>query len=246
MEGHMAKTKPAALSTPTRGQLSGELALGAILAELLGTFILTLVVLNTEGSPIIAALGVLILVLVFSKLSGGHINPAVTVAMWATKQIGWLKALSYLIAQVLGAMLAVVVMNQMIAGAVGPTGEPRQLFTLFNEAIGRGPGEWQPIFGELVGAILFGLGVGAVALGKKEGFEAAFTIGGALLLGLVAAISASYGVLNPAVALGVGGYAAGGIWSFAAYGLAPIVGATIGALLYKLLQSDIALGVKKS
>src|SRR5687768_3175201 len=105
MEGHMAKTKPAALSTPKRGQLSGELVLGALIAELLGTFILTFAVLNTQGNAIIAAITVLILVLMLSKLSGGHINPAVTVGLWATRQISWVKALSYLVAQFLGAML---------------------------------------------------------------------------------------------------------------------------------------------
>lgn len=233
----MAKTNATASK---KVSLGSELALGALVAELVGTFVLTYAVLNTQGNAIIAAVTVLILVLMLAKLSGGHINPAVTISLWATRQISWVKALGYLVAQFLGAMLAVVIASRFIEGVVDPmTGEQMKLFAV------QAKDEWKPFFAELVGAIIFGFGVAAAVLGKKEDFAAAFTIGGALLIGLVVAISGSNGILNPAVALGVGGLDVKHWLGVMAYGLGPVIGAAAGAWLYKLLQSDITLGLKK-
>jgi glycerol uptake facilitator-like aquaporin len=93
----------------------------------------------------------------------------------------------------------------------------------------------------MIGAIILGFGVAAAWIGRKESFEAAFTIGGALLLGLVIGLASSASILNPAVALGVGALDVSKHWlGIVAYGLGPIIGATAGAWLYKLLQSDIA------
>ncbi len=235
----MAKTKAAPVSKTI--SLSGELVLGALIAELIGSFVLAFAVLNTQGNAVIAAITMLILLLMLSRLSGGHINPAVTVSLWATRQIGWIRAVGYLVAQLLGAMLAVVIASRFIdPNAVDPmTGAQMKLFAI------EAKDEWRPFFAELVGAIIFGFGVAAAFLGKKEGFDAAFTVGGALLLGLVIAISGSNGLLNPAVALGVGALDTKHWLGVVAYGAGPLLGASIGALLYKLLQSDIALGVKK-
>jgi glycerol uptake facilitator-like aquaporin len=104
----------------------------------------------------------------------------------------------------------------------------------------RAPGEWKPIFGELVGALLFGFGIASATLYKKVGFDRAFTIAGALLVGLFASLAGSYGVLNPAVATALGGYGQGGLWSFAAYAIAPLVGGALGALLFAFIKKDAA------
>lgn len=231
-----AKTKQTGLSALGSLSFKGELVLGALVAELIGTFVLTFAILNATGNIIIVALSVLVLSLALAKLSGGHVNPATTVALAATKQISVVKAVGYLVAQFLGAMLAVVIATHfMNAEAVANSGA--KVFTLFGPD--RPAGHWKPFFGELVGAIIFGFGVASTYLGKKEGYDAAFTIGGSLLIGLLIATAGSYAVLNPAVALGLGGYAQGGWWSISAYGLAPLIGAAAGAWLYKLLQTDV-------
>lgn len=237
----MAKANAASAAAVTsKLSLGGELVLGSLIAELVGTFILTFAVLNTLGNAVVAAMTVLILVLMLSKLSGGHVNPVVTVSLLVTKQISLVKALGYIVAQFLGAMLAVVVATQFLGNTPDPyTGQAAELFSV---AV---VGEWKPFFGEMVGALLFGFGVAAAVLGKKEGFEAAFTVGGALLLGLIVATSGSSAILNPAVALGLGALDTANIWGIWAYALAPVLGGAVGAMLYKLLQSDIALGVKK-
>jgi glycerol uptake facilitator-like aquaporin len=235
----MPKTKAVVDASSLKRAFSNELLLGALVAELIGTFVLTLAILNTGGNAIVAALAVLILVLVLARLSGGHVNPVVTIAMLVTRQITPVKAAGYLVTQFLGAMLAVVAASQFLAGSTDPYGQPAQLFSVTVL------GDWKPFFAEMVGAIIFGFGVASAVLGKKEGFESAFTIGGALLVGLIIATSGSQALLNPAVALGVGALDTKNLWGFWAYALAPVLGGAVGALLYKLLQSDITLGLKR-
>jgi glycerol uptake facilitator-like aquaporin len=221
----------------TTPKLNASLPLGALVAELVGTFVLTMAVLNTQGNAIVAAVTIIILVLMLSALSGGHINPAITIAMWVTRKMSGLRAIGYLVAQFLGAMLAVVVVSRFLEGAMDPlTGAQAKLFAI------NATDEWKPFFGELVGALLFGFGVAAAVFTKREGFETAFTVGGSLLLGLIVAASGSSAILNPAVALAVGALPTAHWVSIIAYTIGPIVGLSLGALLYKLLQSDIMIG----
>lgn len=225
--------------------LGNELVLGALIAELVGTFILTFAVLNTMGNAIVAALAVLVMVLVMSRVSGGHINPVVTVSLFATKQISLVKAVGYVIAQFLGAMLAVVVATQFLATSPA-TLDPYTQQAAQTPEIFKVPemvGQWRPFFAEMLGATLFSFGVAAAWFGRKEGADKAFTIGGALLLGLIVATSGSSGILNPAVALAVGALdMSKSMWGVWAYLLAPVLGGALGATLYKLVQSDVMMG----
>jgi aquaporin Z len=228
--------KPAA-----KGKLRQELVLGALVAELLGGALLAFAALMTQNNPILGALAVVVGVLVFTQVSGAYLNPVVVVAALAMRQISWVKAVGFIVVQVLGAMLAYVIVSKfMTDGAV---------FTLFTNPNdpqvqagymqAREPGEWKPIWGEFVGAIIFSFGIASAVLGKKVGFDRAFTIGGALLIALIAALAGSSAVLNPAVATALSAFSQGQFWSFAAYAIAPLVGAALGAWLFKLLQTDV-------
>ncbi len=230
------------------GQWSGELMLGALFGEMFGTFVLATAVLITSGSIIIAAITVIIMVMALSRLSGGHLNPGVTLALLATRQISAVRAGGYIVAQLLGAMLALLVVTQFVATgqpdpAMGQTLKVFEAPTLV--------GDWRPFFAEALGAIVFGFGIAASVLNKKEGIDAGFTIGGSLLLGLLLASQASAAILNPAVALGLSAYkvgvegmAAGGWITVWVYALAPILGLAAGAWLYKLLKWDVMSGKK--
>lgn len=87
------------------------------LAELAGTFLAVTTVLfgGAWGSVSGASLVVLILAsffgygiaaALFGRISGGHFNPAVTLAAALSGRIGWLDALCYVIAQVIGGIAA--------------------------------------------------------------------------------------------------------------------------------------------
>ena len=218
------------------GRLGGELVLGALVAEFVGTFVLTVALLNSAGNVIIAGITVMVLVMALSRLSGGHVNPAVTIAMWATRQISAIKAAGFVVAQILGAMLALVVVTQFVhATPMDPT--TGQTLSVFNVA--DVTGQWRPFFAEALGGLVFGLGVAAAVVGRKNSHEAGFIVGGSLLLGLVVASLGSASIINPAVAVGLSAYHWNNLWSVFAYAVGPLVGVTAGAWLYKLLQWDV-------
>jgi len=222
--------------TSLSGRLGGELVLGALVAEFVGTFVLTVALLNSAGNVIIAGVTVMVLVMALSRLSGGHVNPAVTIAMWATRQISGIKAAGFVVAQILGAMLALVIVTQFIhATPMDPTtGQTLSVFSVADVT-----GQWRPFFAEALGGLVFGLGAAAAVIGRKNSHEAGFIIGGSLLLGLVVASLGSASIINPAVAVGLSAYHWNNLWSVFAYAAGPLVGVAAGAWLYKLLQWDV-------
>ena len=84
-----------------------------VLAELVGTFVLTLVALATlqDSSALYVGLAFTVLVFAIGAVSGAHINPAVTFGLWATRRVRSVLVPFYWGAQLLGAMLALIVTN---------------------------------------------------------------------------------------------------------------------------------------
>ena len=76
-----------------------------VLAEFLGTFVLVSAVLFT-GKPLFIAAGFLIAIAMVGPLSGGHINPAVSLAMAFKGDLPWAELPQYIVAQASGALLA--------------------------------------------------------------------------------------------------------------------------------------------
>ncbi len=87
----------------------------AMLVELFGTFVLSAAVLrlatNSNFGVIAMSLVFVILVIVFGAISGAHFNPAISVAAWVNRKINGAKAFAYIVAQVVGASLAVLVIS---------------------------------------------------------------------------------------------------------------------------------------
>lgn len=228
------QSEPATKSAGITG-VNGELVLGALLAELFGTFVLTICLLNSAGNAVIAAITIMVLVMALSRLSDVHLNPAVTFGMWATKQVSTIKAGGYVVAQILGAMLGLIVVTQFINAA--PTDATAQAMRVF--AAPDLTEQWRPFLAEALGAMILGFGVAAVVMGRKNSHEGGFIIGGALLLGLIVATLGSSAILNPAVALGMSAFHMDNIWTILVFAVAPIIGAVAGTWLYKLLQWDV-------
>ena len=80
----------------------------AALAELTGTFFLTLVALTVAApfTPYAVGLTLLVFVYTIGSLSGCHINPAVTVGLVASKRFPLIEGIIYIVAQIAGALLA--------------------------------------------------------------------------------------------------------------------------------------------
>jgi MIP family channel proteins len=101
-------------------------------AEFLGTFILVFIgagsicadqALRAGGGAGIGLLGIAvayglalsIAVTATGHISGGHINPAVTIGFWVTKKMGTMEALGYWVAQLAGGIAAAYLLRMLIA-----------------------------------------------------------------------------------------------------------------------------------
>jgi glycerol uptake facilitator-like aquaporin len=190
-------------------------------AEFLGTFALALAVgLSLAGkfpvpTPVTAALTLGVCVYTFGAISGTHINPCITIGLLAIGKINVKDAAFYLAAQFAGGATAMFVSNALLGGRPPVT-------TVDSVAV---------FAGEALGAFWLATGVASVVHGKAPSAAAGLTIGASLLLGITMAAPVSNGVLNPAVALGIGSFSA-------MYVIGPIVGGVIAMMLYRYLASE--------
>ncbi len=76
------------------------------LAEFVGTMFFLLVILSTGGEALAVGAALAIAIMVVGKLSGGHLNPAVTVMMAVAKKMNSNDVLPYIVAQVAGGLVA--------------------------------------------------------------------------------------------------------------------------------------------
>ena len=222
-------------------------------AEFLGTFWL---VLGGCGSAVLAAafpnvgigllgvslaFGLTVLTMAFAigHISGCHLNPAVSIGLWAGGRFPANKLAPYIIAQVLGGIAAGGVLYVIASGAEG--------FELAKGFASNGygahsPGGYSLVAGlvcEVVMTMFFLIVIlGATDKRAPAGF-APIAIGLALTLIHLISIPVTNTSVNPArstgVAVYVGGWAIEQLWLF---WLAPIVGAVIGAVAYKFIASD--------
>lgn len=167
----------------------------AYAAELLGTFTLTFVVwLGTAyemplSTPVAAAITLGLFVYTIGTISGSHINPAVTIALLSVNKIKVKDAGMYIVAQVIGAAIAMLLGAQFTEGVT--IGSDISLL----EGIG-----------EILGSFVFIFGIASVVNKGVHEAVRGLVIGGSLLLGIYIASAFSNGILNPAVAWGVGSF----------------------------------------
>ncbi len=197
----------------------------ALTGEMLGAGVLTLLILSVQRSTIgvpffvaiAAGLAVVLMSFAVGGISGGHFNPAITIGFWTARKVTTARAVLYIVAQMLGAWLAYALYTYFVNNSLQNIGGHYSGRVLAAEAVGAG---------------IFSFGFAAAVY---QGFSRAVTAsfcGLGLMIGIVAASSASLGLLNPAVALGVRA------WVWGTYVLGPILGAIVGINLYALLFTD--------
>lgn len=193
---------------------------GALVAEFFGTAILALVAIGaakyfnfTAPWYIGLAVGVALATLVgtIGKVSGAHVNPAITAGLWTLGKIPTPTAVLYIGSQLLGGLTAFAFVEYITNADILPAS-----LGSFDSRI---------FLAELVGTAIFGFGVAAVVMQKIDGMQAAFTIGASLFLGILVASIVAPGFLNPAVAL------ANNAWDKTTV-FAPLIGSIMGMNLY--------------
>ncbi|MHA4869908.1 aquaporin Z [Duganella sp. PWIR1] len=221
-------------------------------AEFLGTFWL---VLGGCGSAVLAAafpglgigfvgvslafgLTVLTMAYAIGPISGCHLNPAVSVGLWAGGRFPANQLLPYIVAQVAGGIVAGGVLYLIASGKAG--------FDLAGGFASNGYGEHSPagysltaaLVCEVVMTMMFLVVIlGATDARAPRGF-APLPIGLCLTLIHLISIPVTNTSVNPArstaVAVYVGGWAVNQLWLF---WVAPIAGAWLGALCYRLIAA---------
>ena len=222
-------------------------------AEFFGTFWL---VLGGCGSAVLAAafpdvgigllgvslaFGLTVLTMAFAigHISGCHLNPAVSIGLWAGGRFPAGKLVPYIAAQVLGAIAAGGVLFVIASGKAG-----------FDVGAGfasngygaHSPGGYSLLAALVTEVVMTGMFLviilGATDKRAPKGF-APIAIGLGLTLIHLISIPVTNTSVNPArstgVAVFVGGWAVAQLWLF---WIAPIVGGVLGAGIYRFIGSD--------
>lgn len=224
-------------------------------AEFLGTFWL---VFGGCGSAVLSAafpevgigltgvslaFGLTVLTMAYSvgHISGCHLNPAVTVGLWAGGRFPAKDILPYVIAQVVGAFLAALVLYVIATGKADWSLAAKGLAA--NGYGEHSPGAYNLTSGLLAEVVLTFMFL-IVILGSTDrrapaGF-APLAIGLALTLIHLISIPVTNTSVNPARSTGpalvVGGWALQQLWAF---WVAPLVGGLLGGLAYRALAEEM-------
>ena len=224
-------------------------------AEFFGTFWL---VLGGCGSAVLAAafpglgigfagvalafgLTVLTMAYAIGHISGCHLNPAVSIGLWAAKRFPANQLVPYIIVQVSGGIVAATMLYFIATGKAD--------FTTLGGFASNGYGEHSPggfsmaaaLITEIVMTMMFLIIIlGSTDKRAPQGF-APIAIGLGLTLIHLISIPVTNTSVNPArstaVALFAGEFAINQLWLF---WLAPIVGAVLGALVYRFIGEEEA------
>ncbi|WP_122036424.1 aquaporin Z [Aliivibrio sp. EL58] len=223
------------------------------MAEFIGTFWL---VLGGCGSAVLAAgfpelgigfvgvalaFGLTVLTMAFAigHISGCHLNPAVSIGLWVGGRFDAKDLVPYIISQVLGGIAAGGILYLIASGQAG--------FDLAGGFASNGFGEHSPggytmtaaLITEVVMTAMFLIVIMGAADSRAPAGFAPIAIGLCLTLIHLISIPVTNTSVNPArstaVAVYVGDWATSQLWLF---WVAPIVGAVIGALIYKVMAKE--------
>ena len=221
------------------------------LAEFIGTFWL---VLGGCGSAMLAAgfpdfgigfvgvslafgLTVLTIIYALGHISGGHLNPAVSIGLWVSGRIEAKEVLPYIISQILGGIAGAGVLYVIV------TGNGSQIGNFAANGYGEhSPGGYNlmsALVTEVVMTFMFLIVIlGSIDKKSSIGF-AGVSIGLCLTLLHLISIPVTNTSVNPERSISqplfVGGWAMEQLWLFI---LAPIVGAVLAGLVYKVFKTS--------
>ncbi|MDE1857307.1 MAG: aquaporin [Candidatus Micrarchaeota archaeon] len=208
--------------------------------EMFGTFLLTFVgagaIIVTAGSNLLLiaiahglALGVAVTIAM--QISGGHINPAITLGMLAIRKISSGRALAYIIAQVVGAVIAGFVLLVTFPASFGAQ------VALGTPTLAGGFSAANGIALEAVMTFILMFTIMGTAVDKRGPKMGGLFIGAVLAGCILVGGPLTGAALNPARAIGpaiAGGYFA----NWYVYWIGPIIGAIVAALAYRYTVFD--------
>lgn len=188
------------------------------------------------GVSIAFGLTVLTAAYALGHISSGHFNPAVSLGLWAGGRFEAKELLPYIVAQVLGAVVAAWILYLIVQGQAGFSGTGGFASNGFGEL---SPGQYSLVSALIIEIVLTAffliIILGATDQRAPAGF-APIAIGLALTLIHLISIPVTNTSVNPARSTGVAFFAETAalsqLWLF---WVAPMIGAVIGAVIYKVV-----------
>ena len=223
------------------------------ISELLGTMVLVLfgcgsaaiagTVLGNFGIAMAFGLSIVAMAYVIGDISGCHVNPAVSIGMWIDGRLETKDLILYIIFQCIGAIIGIALLATIIncapdLGGYAATGLGQNGF---GSASSVGLNVVGAILVEVILTFVFVFTVLGVTKKVENGAVAGIVIGLTLAFVHILGIPLTGTSVNPArslaPALFIGGQALQQVWVFI---LAPVVGAVIAGLIFKVLSSEDA------
>ncbi len=212
--------------------------LRALVAEAFGTFALVFAgagaimvdakthELGHVGVAITFGLVIMAMIYAVGHVSGAHFNAAVTFAFALTRHFPWPRAVAYWGAQFAGAVLAAAVLRGSLGniahvGATLPSGSQAQSFL------------WELVLSAFLMFVVMAVATDTRAVGEA----AAIAIGGTIGLDAMFGGPISGASMNPMRSLGPA-LVSGDLYALWLYIVAPVVGASAGALLYQFVRAE--------
>jgi MIP family channel proteins len=214
----------------------------ALAAQFLGTFALVFVGAGAAalggaglvGVALAHGLTVMVFVYAYGHEAGSHLNPAVTLGVWAAGRMDARRALSYVVFQLAGGVAAGYALLGLLGGPVGRLGAG---VLARNLPVGSDTVAVSPAAAWFLEALLAFLLANAVLhceTANRAGNLAGVAIGGTLTLNILVGGPLTGAIFNPARQLGPA-LAAGQFDHLGLYLVAPLVGGLVAAGLFRLL-----------
>ena len=211
----------------------------ALIAEFIGTFALIFIgvgaiaadhitggKLGLTGIALAHGLTIGVMASAVGAISGGHFNPAVTIALWSVKKIDAKNAVGYVIVQCLGAIVAAILIKLAVpADALSAVG-------MGTPALGLGITATMALITEIVLTFFLVFVIYGTAVDSRAPKCGGLFIGLAVTLDIFMGGPISGAAMNPARHLGPA-LLGGGLANIWIYWVGPIVGGVLAAQVYK-------------
>lgn len=211
----------------------------ALVAELIGTFTLIFIgvgaiaanqisggALGLTGIALAHGLAIAVMVTATAAVSGGHLNPAVTIGLWSAKKIDLSNAIGYIATQCVGAIAAAFLIKQCVPVDV------LSVVGMGTPALGAAITTSQALITEVVLTFFLVFVVYGSAVDRRAPKVGGLFIGLTVALDIMMGGPISGAAMNPARHLGPA-LLGGGLENIWIYWVGPVVGGVLAAQVYK-------------
>ena len=209
-----------------------------LVAEAIGTFALVFAgcgavmveakthALGQVGVALTFGLVIMAMIYAVGHVSGAHFNPAVTFSFALTRHFPWSRASVYWVAQLAGALTAALLLRASLGdianvGATQPSGSEAQSFV------------WELVMTAFLMFVILAVATDTRAIGEA----AAIAIGGTIALDALFGGPISGASMNPTRSLAPA-LVSGDLHALWLYIVAPVIGASVGALAYQFVRGE--------